>query len=133
MVVIVGRSNWMYGIWVDRAWDVTLAAGVAAVLCVGRMVAALHLTYHEKLNVLRTKFIPAALHGIEAFFLSQSCYPRLRAAFVRAFWYREMPMAPHWYGSWYAGWQNRRRRKSRRTRTRLCGRPCRRFHNRLLK
>ena len=78
MVVIVGRSNWMHVIWVDRAWDVTLAAGVAAVLCVGRMVAALHLTYHEKLNVLRTKFIPAALHGIEAFLLSQSCYTRLR-------------------------------------------------------
>ena len=46
-----------------------------------------------RLRILRTKFIPAALHGIEASLLSQSSYLRLRAAFVRACWSSKMSMS----------------------------------------
>ena len=48
------------------------------------MVSALPLDYDGKLRILRTKFIPAALHGMEASLLFHSSYLRLKAAFVRA-------------------------------------------------
>ena len=57
------------------------------------MVSALPLDYDGKLRILRTKFIPAALHGIEASLLSHSCYLRLKAAFVRACWSSKISMA----------------------------------------
>ena len=69
-----------------RSWWCTLAARVREVLRVVWLVSALPLDYEGKLRILRTKFIPAALHGIEASLLPQSSYLRLRAAFVRACW-----------------------------------------------
>ena len=57
------------------------------------LVSALPLDYEGKLRILRTKFILAALHGIEASLLSQSSYLRLRAAFVRACWSSKMSMS----------------------------------------
>ena len=57
------------------------------------MVSALPLDYEGKLRILRTKFIPAALRGIEASLLSQSSYLRLRAALVRACWSSKMSMS----------------------------------------
>ena len=53
-----------------RSWGCTLAARVRAVLKVMWLVSALPLDYDGKLRILRTKFIPAALHGIEASFSS---------------------------------------------------------------
>ena len=46
-----------------------------------------------KLRVLRTMFIPAALHGIEASRLSQSSLFKLRDAFVRAYWSSKVTLA----------------------------------------
>ena len=57
------------------------------------LVSALPLDYEGKLRILLTKFIPAALCGIEASLLSQSSYLRLRAAFVRACWSSKMTLA----------------------------------------
>ena len=76
-----------------RSWGCTLAARVREVLRVVWLVSALPLDYEGKLRILRTKFIPAALHGIEASLLSQSSYLRLRAAFVRACWSSKMSMS----------------------------------------
>ena len=76
-----------------RSWECTLAARVREVLRVVWLVSALPLDYEGKLRILRTKFIPAALHGIEASLLSQSSYLRLRAAFVRACWSSKMRMS----------------------------------------
>ena len=76
-----------------RAWGCTLAARVLAVLRVVWLVSALPLGYHGKLRVLRTMFIPAALHGIEASHLSQSSLLKLRAAFVRACWSGKLTLA----------------------------------------
>ena len=67
-----------------RAWGRTLAARVLSVLRVVWIVSALPLDYRGKLRILRTMYIPAALHGIEASLLSQSNVLKLRAAFVRA-------------------------------------------------
>ena len=49
-----------------RAWGRTLAARVLSVLRVVWSVSALPLDYRSKLRILRTMYIPAALHGIEA-------------------------------------------------------------------
>ena len=76
-----------------RAWGCTLAARGRAILRVVGLVSALPLDYRGKLRVLRTTFIPAALHGMEASLLSQSIYLRLRAAFVRACLSRRMTVA----------------------------------------
>ena len=76
-----------------RAWGRTLAARVVAVLRVVWLVSALPLDYRGKLRVLRTMYIPAALHGIEAFLLSQSNVVRLRAAFFQACWSSKLTLA----------------------------------------
>ena len=49
-----------------RAWGCTLAARVRAVLRVVWLVSALPLGYRGKLRILRTMYIPAALHGVSA-------------------------------------------------------------------
>ena len=76
-----------------RAWGRTLAARVLAVLRVVWVVSALPLDYRGKLRILRTMYIPAALHGIEASLLSQSNLLKLRAAFVRACWSSKLTLA----------------------------------------
>ena len=48
--------------------------------------------YRDKLRILRTKYIPAALQGIEASLLSQGNCLKLRAAFVRACWSRKLTL-----------------------------------------
>ena len=88
-----------------RAWGRTLSARVVAVLRVVWLVSALPLDYRCKLCVLRTMYIPAALHGIEASLLSQSNVLKLRAAFVRACWSSKLTLAhTHWYCAWYVRW-----------------------------
>ena len=72
-----------------RAW----VARVVAVLRVVWIVSALPLDYRGKLRILRTMYIPAALHGIEASLLSQSHVLKLRAAFVRACWSSKLTLA----------------------------------------
>ena len=76
-----------------RSWVCTLAARVREVLKVVWLVSPLPLDFEGKHRILRTKFIPTALHGIEASLLSQSSYLRLRAAFVRACWSSKMSMS----------------------------------------
>ena len=76
-----------------RAWGRTLVARVLAVLEVVWLVSALPLDYRGKLRVLRTMYIPAALHGVEASHLSQSNLLKLRAAFVRACWSSRLTLA----------------------------------------
>ena len=63
-----------------RAWSRTLVARVLAVLEVVWMVSALPLDYRGKLRILRTMYIPVALHGIEASLLSQSNLLKLRSS-----------------------------------------------------
>ena len=53
-----------------RSCGCTLAARVEAVLSVVWLVSALPLHCDGKLRILRTEFIPAALHGVEASLLS---------------------------------------------------------------
>ena len=61
-----------------RAWGRALVAGVLAVLKVVWLVSAMPLDYRCKLRILRTMYLPAALHGIEASLLCQSNLLKLK-------------------------------------------------------
>ena len=62
---------------------------MAAVL----VVMALPLDFAGKLRVLRTKFLPGALHAVEGARISSLLLHRLRSAFVSAVWSKKMPLA----------------------------------------
>ena len=76
-----------------RGWSSTLAARVRIVLARLVVVYALPLSFHGRLGVLRSMFIPGALHGIEASFLADSSVRKLRSAFCRVSWSRRQPFA----------------------------------------
>ena len=66
-----------------RGWSSTLAARVRVVLLVGWLsFMPCLLVFHGRLGVLRSMFIPGALHGIEASFLADSSVRKLRSAFL---------------------------------------------------
>ena len=66
----------------------TLAARVRLVL-----IFALPLDFHGRLRVVRSVFIPGALHGIEASFLAEAGSRKLRAAIVGVVWSRRQSLA----------------------------------------
>ena len=57
------------------------------------VVFALPLHFHGRLGILRSMFIPGALHGIEASFLAESSVRKLRSAFCKVAWSRRQPIA----------------------------------------
>ena len=56
------------------------------------LVFALLLDFHGRLRVLRSMFIPGALHGIEASFLAGTSMRKLRAAILGVAWSRRQPL-----------------------------------------
>ena len=53
-----------------RGWSSTLAAGVRLVLSCLILIFALPLDLHGRVRVVRSMYLPAALHGIEASLLA---------------------------------------------------------------
>ena len=51
------------------------------------------MNFHGRLRVVRSMFIPDALHGIEASFLAEAGLRELRAAVVRVVWSRRQSLA----------------------------------------
>ena len=76
-----------------RGWSSTLAIRVRVAIARLVVVFALPLHFHGRLGVLRSMFIPGALHGIEASFLAESSVRKLRSAFCRVAWSRRQPIA----------------------------------------
>ena len=70
-----------------RGWSATLATRVRLVTARLMLILALPLDFHGRLRVV-PKFIPGALHGIEASFLAETGFFKLRAAIVRFVWFR---------------------------------------------
>ena len=66
-----------------RGWSSTLATRVSVVIARLVVVFALPLHFHGRLGVLRSMFIPGALHGVEASYLAESSVRKLRSAFCR--------------------------------------------------
>ena len=76
-----------------HGWSSTLASRVRLVVSRLVLVSALPLDFHGRLRVLRSMFIPGALHGIEASFLAGASLRRLRTAFVTVAWSRRQSFA----------------------------------------
>ena len=71
----------------------TLAGRVRVVIARLVLVFALPLDFHGRVRVVRSMFIPAALHGIEASLLASDSFRRLRSAVCRVVWSRRQPVA----------------------------------------
>ena len=76
-----------------RGWSATLAARVRVVLARLVLIFALPLDFHGRVRVVRSMFLPAALHGIEASLLAYDSLLKLRSAVCRVVWSRRQPLA----------------------------------------
>ena len=76
-----------------RRKNTTLASPVLGLLAAVLVVMVLPLGFVGKLRVLRTKFLPGALHAVEGSSISFALLQRLRTAFVSAALSRKMPLA----------------------------------------
>ena len=76
-----------------RGWSATLAARVRVVLARLVLIFALPLDFHGRVRVVRSMFLPAALHGVEASLLAHDSLLRLRSAVCRVVWSRRQPLA----------------------------------------
>ena len=76
-----------------RGWSSTLAARVRPVLSRLVLIFALPLDFHGRVRVVRSMYLPAALHGIEASLLASDSLRKLRSAIRRVVWSRRQPLA----------------------------------------
>ena len=76
-----------------RGWSATLTTRVRLVIARPVLIFALPLDFHGRLRVIRSMFIPGAVHGIEASFLAETSLRKLRAAIVRVVWSRRQSLA----------------------------------------
>ena len=75
-----------------RGWSSTFAARVRLVLS-RLLLLVLPLDFHGRVRVVRSMFLPAALHGIEASLLASDSLRKLRSAVRRVVWSRRQPLA----------------------------------------
>ena len=76
-----------------RGWSSTLAARVRLVLSRFVLIFVLTLDFHGRVRVVRSMYLPAALHGIEASLLASESLRKLRSAVRRVVWSRRQPFA----------------------------------------
>ena len=76
-----------------RGWSSTLAARVRLVISRLVLIFVLPLDFHGRVRVVRSMYLPAALHGIEASLLASSSLRKLRSAVCRVVWSRRQPFA----------------------------------------
>ena len=76
-----------------RGWSSTLAARVRLVISRLVLVFVLPLDFHGRVRVVRSMYLPAALHGIEASLLVSGSLRKLRSAVCRVVWSRRQPLA----------------------------------------
>ena len=76
-----------------RGWSSTLAARVRLVISRLVLIFVLPLDFHGRVRVVRSMYLPAALHGIEASLLASESLRKLRSAVRRVVWSRRQPFA----------------------------------------
>ena len=76
-----------------RGWSSTLAARVRLVISRLVLILVLPLDFHGRVRVVRSMYLPAALHGIEASLLASDSLRKLRSAIRRVVWSRCQPLA----------------------------------------
>ena len=76
-----------------RGWSSTLAARFRLVISRLILIFALPLDFHGRVRVVRSMYLPAALHGIEASLLASESLRKLRSSIHRVVWSRRHPLA----------------------------------------
>ena len=76
-----------------RGWSSTLAARVRLVISRLDLIFALSLDFHGRVRVVRSLYLPAALHGIEASLLASDSLRKLQSSIHRVVWSRRQPLA----------------------------------------
>ena len=76
-----------------RGWSSTLAARVRSVISRLVLIFVLPLDFHGRVRVVRSMYLPPALHGIEASLLASDSLRKLRSAVRRVVWSRRPPVA----------------------------------------
>ena len=76
-----------------RGESATLAARVRLVIARLVLIFVLPLDFHERVRVVRSMFLPAALHGVEASLLASDSLLKLRSSICRVVWSRRQPLA----------------------------------------
>ena len=76
-----------------RGWSATLAARVRLVIARLVLIFVLPLDFHGRVRVVRSMFLPAALHGVEASLLASDSLLKLRSSICRMVWSRRQPLA----------------------------------------
>ena len=66
-----------------RGWSSTLAARIRLVISRLVLIFVLSLDFHGRVRVVRSMYLPAALHGIEASLLASESLRKLRSAIRR--------------------------------------------------
>ena len=76
-----------------RGWSATLAAGVRLVISRLVLIFVLPWDFHGRVRVVRSMYLPVALHGIEASLLASDSLRRLRSSICRVVRSRRQPLA----------------------------------------
>ena len=76
-----------------RGWSSTLAARVRLVISRLVLIFALLLDFHGRVRMVRSMYLPAALHGIEASLLASDSLRKLRSSIHKVVWSRCEPLA----------------------------------------
>ena len=76
-----------------RGWSSTLAARVRLVISRLVLIFALLLDFHGRVRIVRSIFLPAALHGIEASLFASDSLRKLQSSILRVVWNRRQPLA----------------------------------------
>ena len=75
-----------------RGWSSTFAAWVRLVISRLVLIFALPLDFHGRVRVVRSMYLPAALHEIEASLLASDSLRKLRSPVHRVVWSRRQPL-----------------------------------------
>ena len=76
-----------------RGWSATLATRVRLVISRLVLVFVLPLDFHSRVRVVRSMYLPAALHGVESSLLALDSLRKLRSSVCRGVWSRRQPLA----------------------------------------
>ena len=76
-----------------RGWSSTLAARVRLVISRLVLIFALPLDFHGRVRVVKSLYLPAALHGIEASLLASDSLRKLQSSIHWVVWSRRQPLA----------------------------------------
>ena len=76
-----------------RGWSAALASRVRLVIARLVLIFALHQNFHGRCRVVRSMYLRAALHGIEASLLASDSLRKLRSSIHNVVWSRRQPLA----------------------------------------